>query len=59
MLGAVRTETYRRYYRYRTLRHVRYINTGTEHFVKLGTLFTNIRTIWTQMLVSCAREGFF
>ena len=38
VFGTVRNEAYRRYYRYRTIRYVRYdINTGTGQFGKFGT----------------------
>ena len=42
VFGTVRTEAYRRKYRYRTLRYVRYVLwhtviTGTGHFGKFGT----------------------
>ena len=36
MFGTVHTEAYRRHFRYRTLRQVRYINTGTGCFGKFG-----------------------
>ena len=39
VLGTIRTEAHRRYYRYRILRIVRYINTGTGHFGKFGTIW--------------------
>ena len=43
MFGAVRTEAYRRYYRYRTLRQVLYdINTSTGHFGKFRTIWISV-----------------